>query len=123
VQHYRADCFLQEGIECSATPFCKIVGTRGFIQEHETTCLFIKVQCPKCDSTVIRKIMPTHNCFDCILNRVQKIEKTLDYTLKRYEQQFQCHEKFNHVIKNVKGKMLSLNKRIETILFRSFQED
>eukprot|EP00347_Sterkiella_histriomuscorum_P020831 403336300 len=117
VQHYKSECAEAEGIECSSKPYCRAVGTRGFIQQHELTCPYMKIQCERCDSTVIRKVQHNHSCFDTLFNRVNKLDHTHSYSVSRHKQQFQCKNKYEHVIQNCKKKMISLNKRLDNVIF------
>ena len=109
--HYRKDCLESNGVSCSAQPFCKIVGTRRVIQEHELVCPNMKVVCEKCENTVIRKLIPfQHDCFTAIFQRLQKMENTLEHSYRRFYSQRDCRDKFDNVILNCKKKLVSLNK-------------
>ena len=71
VNHYKKDCLDTDGVGCVAAPYCRIRGTRRDIKEHEVTCGYVKIPCPKCESTVIRKMMGvSHSCFDSAVKRL-----------------------------------------------------
>jgi len=63
LHHYNVDCQELEGVACEARPFCKVMGTRKYIQKHEETCPNIKVECSRCQTLVIRAKIYTHDCF------------------------------------------------------------
>ena len=118
VNHYKSDCLDAQGISCVGAPYCKVRGARRTIKEHEETCGLVKILCPRCESNVVRKLMGvSHNCFQNSVSRLQKIENTLMHGYYRLKKQDHCREKYDHVIGNVKKKMVSLNKRLEDSVF------
>lgn len=79
----------------------------------------MKIPCPHCETKVIRKLMDDehHNCFVSCTMKLDKVERTLEYADKRFRQQSDCRDKFDHVILNVKKKTAMLNKKLETLFF------
>ena len=53
--------------------------------------------------------------------RLKKLQKTTDYVKMRQESQKNCRRKFEFVLQMVKKKLLSHNRRVETLLFASLK--
>lgn len=118
MDHYKRDCLDAQGVNCVANPYCKVRGMRRGILEHEKTCPYVKIECERCESKVIRKMIATsHNCFENAATRLEKVERTLAYGYKRLRHQTEARLRFDSVITNVKKKMASLNKRLEHFIF------
>ena len=54
-------------------------------------------------------------------SRLKKLQKTTEYVRGRIETQKNAKKKFEFVVQMVKKKLLSHNRRIETLLFSSFK--
>ena len=81
LQHYNKDCQEIDGIACEAAPYCKVIGTRGYIANHEIACGMIKVECSRCQQCVVRKYIGQHDCFESVKMRLDKLYKTETYVL------------------------------------------
>lgn len=66
---------------------------------------------------MLRKYAETHDCNECMTNKMEKLDKTLEYVDKRVKHQAGAREKFENVLQNVKRKLINQNKKIDMHLY------
>lgn len=74
------------------------MGTRKYIQKHEETCPQIRVECSRCQTLVIRAKIYTHDCFQSLHAKLQKVDKTLVYVQNRIQNQEAAKKRFEYVL-------------------------